>query len=184
MEKKSEGGEKKTAGKDGQGGAGKDSRSSARALATAEQTEERQAISQMGRRQFEERFTELARGFSTDQGNPGSYGCTGCQRCTNCMFCKDCDTCYQCTHCTRCKHCSNCSHCVDSNSLTGCAYCVESEACTNSAYLVRCRKLSDCTYCFGCVGLSKKDFHILNVPFSRTEYFKAVARLKKELGID
>jgi hypothetical protein len=33
------------------------------------------------------------------------------------------------------------------------------------------------------VGLSKKDFHILNVPFSRTEYFKVVNRLRKELGI-
>jgi hypothetical protein len=32
------------------------------------------------------------------------------------------------------------------------------------------------------VGISKKDFYILNVPFSRTEYFEVVARLRKELG--
>jgi hypothetical protein len=60
---------------------------------------------------------------------------------------------------------------------------VQSESCTGSAYLVLCRNLSDCTYCFGCVGISKKDFHILNVPFPRTEYFKIVGRLRKELGI-
>jgi hypothetical protein len=60
---------------------------------------------------------------------------------------------------------------------------VQSENCTQSAYLVLCRNLSDCTYCFGCVGLQRKDFHILNVPFDRKEYFKIVGRLKKELGL-
>ena len=33
------------------------------------------------------------------------------------------------------------------------------------------RSCTDCTYCYGCVGLAKKEFHILNVPYSRTEYF-------------
>ena len=42
----------------------------------------------------------------------------------------------------------------------------------HSAYLVLSRNLSDCNYCFGCVGLSKKDFHILNVAFPRKEYFE------------
>ncbi|AKF85427.1 hypothetical protein MFUL124B02_12280 [Myxococcus fulvus 124B02] len=46
-----------------------------------------------------------------------------------------------------------------------------------------CRNLQDCNYCFGCVGLAKKDFHILNVPFPRTEYFKVVGKLRKELGL-
>jgi hypothetical protein len=45
------------------------------------------------------------------------------------------------------------------------------------------RNLSECNYCFGCVGLAKKDFHILNVGFSRTEYFEISARLRKELGL-
>jgi hypothetical protein len=60
---------------------------------------------------------------------------------------------------------------------------VQSENCTSSAYVVLSRNLQDCNYCFGCVGLAKKDFHILNVPFPRTEYFKVVGRLKKELGL-
>ena len=46
---------------------------------------------------------------------------------------------------------------------------------------LRCN--ADCTYCFGCVGLSKKDFHILNVGFSRQEYFELTKRLKKELNV-
>ena len=49
--------------------------------------------------------------------------------------------------------------------------------------VVLSRNLQDCNYCFGCVGLSKKDFHILNVPFPRTEYFKQVKRLREALGV-
>ena len=78
---------------------------------------------------------------------------------------------------------NNSTHCVGSKSLHACAYCVQSENCTNSAYLTLSRNLSDCTYCFGCVGLTKKDFYILNTPFGRQEYFALTKRLKKELGI-
>ena len=46
-----------------------------------------------------------------------------------------------------------------------------------------CRNLSDCNYCFGCVGLSNKDFHILNVAFPRKEYFEVTSRLRKDLGL-
>jgi len=72
---------------------------------------------------------------------------------------------------------------MECKTCNSCAYCVKSEACSGSNYLVMCRNLSDCNYCFGCVGLSKKDFHILNQGYSRTEYFKVVARLRKELGV-
>jgi hypothetical protein len=52
-----------------------------------------------------------------------------------------------------------------------------------SSYLVRSVALSDCTYCFGCVGLSHKDFHVLNEPYGRTEYFDVTRRLAEELGL-
>jgi len=60
---------------------------------------------------------------------------------------------------------------------------VNSENCSNSAYLERCHNLSDCNFCFGCVGISKRDFHILNVPFDRKEYFRIAGRLRRELGV-
>jgi hypothetical protein len=60
---------------------------------------------------------------------------------------------------------------------------VQSENCANSAYVYLSRNLADCTYCFGCVGLSKRDFYILNRPFSRTEYFELTRRLKRELNL-
>ena len=148
-----------------------------------QQAQARQEVAGMGKREFLEQYQRLAKLYTADPGNPGSYACEGCERCANCMFCKDCDSCYQCTHCTRCELCNNCSHCTDCKQCHNCAYCVQSENCTGSAYLVLCRNMSDSNYCFGSVGLSKKDFHILNVPFPRTEYFKQVKRLREELGI-
>jgi hypothetical protein len=145
--------------------------------------EARALVASLDKRRFLDELSHLTQSFASDEGNPGSYACTGCVRCANCMFCEECEACYASTHCIRCELCNNCSHCVDSKSLHGCAYCVQSENCTASAYVVYSRNLSDCTYCFGCVGLSKKDFHILNVPFARQEYFELVARLKKELGL-
>jgi hypothetical protein len=143
----------------------------------------RATVSGLGKREFLEELGRLTKQFSADPGNPGSYACKGCERCANCMFCVECDSCYGCTHCTRCELCNNCSHCVDSKNCHSCAYCVQSESCTGSAYLVLCRTMSECNYCFGCVGLRNKDFHILNVEFSRTEYFKLTAKLRRELGL-
>lgn len=48
---------------------------------------------------------------------------------------------------------------------------MRSTLCTQSSYL------------FGCVGLHKKDFHILNEPYDRQTYFATVARLSRELGL-
>ena len=142
------------------------------------------SIAAMSKRDFMSELGLLVERFSTDPGNPGSYGCNGCSRCSSCTFCKDCESCYACNYCVRCELCAHCSHCVDSKNCQGCAYCVQSEHCTQSAYLFLCRNLSDCNYCFGCVGLDRKDFHILNVAFERTAYFQIVERLKKQLGIE
>ena len=48
---------------------------------------------------------------------------------------------------------------------------------------MRCVGCSGSNYLFGCVGLARKDFHILNEPYDRKTYFETVARLTRELGI-
>jgi len=149
----------------------------------ANEAEARAQIAQLGRRDFQEWLGELQHGSSSRAENPGSYACQDCTGCVDCNFCKRCEGCTRCTHCADCARCHGCSHCVSCTGCHGCSHCVQSEQCTGSAYLVMCRDMSDCTYCFGCVGLSRKDFHVLNVPFSRTEYFEVVARLKRELGL-
>ena len=137
----------------------------------------------MSRREFEQEFQRLLRAFGQDEENPGSLSCTGCRQCVSCMFCKDCEDCSRCTHCTGCRQSSQLTHCVECTGCHDCAYCIRSENCTRSSYLVLSRSCSECTYCFGCVGLAKKDFHVLNVKYGRTEYFRIVRALEKELGL-
>jgi hypothetical protein len=136
----------------------------------------------LSRRQFEQEFARLVREFGEGSDNPGCVSCEGCRSCANSMFCKDCEGCYRCTHCTRCKDSAHLTHCEDCDNCNACAYCTRCEHCTGSSYLTLCRSCFDCTYCFGSVGLSKKDFHLLNVGYTKSEYFRLVKALRAELG--
>jgi len=137
----------------------------------------------MSRREFEAELQRLLRAYASDEENPGSIQCEGCRRSVSCMFCTDCEECYRCTHSKGCKASTHLTHCADCVGCHDCAYCVGSENCTRSNYLVMSRSCSECSYCFGCVGLAKKDFHVLNVKYTRSEYFRIVRALEKELGI-
>jgi len=137
----------------------------------------------MSRREFEAELQRLLRAYASDEENPGSMRCEGCRRCVSCMFCTDCEECYRCTHSTGCQGSTHLTHCRACTGCHECAYCVSSENCTRSNYLVLCRSCSECSYCFGCVGLAKQDFHILNVKYTRSEYFRIVKSLEAELGI-
>jgi hypothetical protein len=137
----------------------------------------------ISRREFEQELQKLLRAFAQDDENPGSMKCDGCRRCVSCMFCSDCVECYRCTHSSGCDSSTHLTHCRSCTGCHECAYCVSSENCTRSNYLVMCRSCSECSYCFGCVGLAKQDFHILNVKYSRAEYFRIVKSLEAELGI-
>jgi hypothetical protein len=137
----------------------------------------------MTRRQFEAELQRLRREFGDSAENPGSFRCEGCRNCANCMFCQDCEGCYRCTHCSGCQDSSHLTHCADCQNCHGSSYCRRSSNCVGSSYLTLCHACSDCTYCFGCVGLSKKDFHILNVAYTRNEYFRFVKALAADLGL-
>jgi len=135
------------------------------------------------RREFEAELARLVREHAGDEANPGCVRCEGCRACVSCMFCEDCEACHRCTHCARCRDSSHLTQCADCEGCHDCAYCEGCERCAGSSYLVRSTGCTDCTYCFGCVGLSKKDFHILNRPYGRSEYFRIVEGLRRELGL-
>lgn len=137
----------------------------------------------MSRREFEAELQRLLRAYASEEENPGSVQCESCRRAVSCMFCTDCEECYRCTHSKGCRSSTHLTHCTDCVGCHDCAYCVASENCTRSNYLVSCRACSECSYCFGCVGLAKQDFHILNVKYTRSEYFRIVRSLEKELGL-
>ncbi len=138
--------------------------------------------SELSGREFEARFRELVSGLGREQ-NDGCVECVGCRACNGCTFCRESERLVRCHYCVRCNMCTDCSHCRGSRGLIGCMHCVSSENCASSSYLVQSVSLTHCTYCFGCVGLSGRDFHILNEPYSRQEYFALTQRLTRELRL-
>jgi hypothetical protein len=78
---------------------------------------------------------------------------------------------------------SGSTHCRASRDLTSSNHCVACERCTQCSYLIRSTDCINCTYCFGCVGLSNKEFHILNEPYDRSTYFALTGRLQRELRL-
>jgi hypothetical protein len=136
----------------------------------------------MTKAEFETRLQKLLSAHARETSNVRCLQCEGCERCTESTFCT------RGSGLVRCHYCDGSSDCTDSSHLVRCKgclasqHCTECERCTQCAYLVRCVGMSGCTYCFGCVGLSRKDFHILNEPYERQEYFDLSARLSRELG--
>ncbi len=135
----------------------------------------------MDARQFQTRFHRLL-----DEAAAGvNLGCVQlvhCQRCTASTFCQQSEHLVRCHYCVECKLCTECSHCRGSERLLACHHCDACDGCIASSYLVRCRALSQCTYCFGCVGLNNRDFHILNQPYDRSDYFRITRDLLRQLA--
>ncbi len=130
-------------------------------------------------RELERLRAEYARAGS----NQGCVECIECVACIDCVFCRDCKDCYRSRYSTGCVESSLLTHCERCRRSYSLAYCQESEHCGDSNYLVHCSFCFECDYCFGCVGLVRKDFHILNRKYSRAEYFKELANLRAELGL-
>ena len=85
----------------------------------------------------------------------------------------NCD-CYDIYKCERCYECS------ESANLYNCIHCTH---CFESSNLFLCQDCMGCMDCFGCVNLRNKQHHIYNQPFSKEEYEKKVAELKKQLDL-
>lgn len=129
---------------------------------------------------FHKELEALAR-ENADRGNPGSYRTENSVNCTACTFsdgCRDCHACNYAVDSEGCSHCTKitrCTACHASSQLVDCVRCVDSH------FLEHCRDCAECTYCFGCVGLVRKEFHILNQPYDRKTWFKVVKALRASL---
>jgi hypothetical protein len=97
------------------------------------------------------------------------------------MFSSECARCYKLTHSIDCSDCSYLTQSVNCRNSHSLVYCRDCDYCTKCNYVVHSARCSDCDYCFGCVGLANKDFHILNVPYRRGEYFRRIKQLEAEL---
>ena len=137
----------------------------------------------MTRNDFETELRRLLKEHGERTGNQRCIECAGCEKCIDCSFCRGSRRLLRCHYCIDCEGCADSTHCRKSTELFGCHHCVASNQCRSSSYLVRSSDCDGCTYCFGCVGLSRKDFHILNKPYERSEYFVLVNRLSRELSL-
>lgn len=136
----------------------------------------------MDAREFEKDYKALLSSYRDEGANPQSFEVKNCRHCGSCMFCKNCDACYRCNYCEGCEYCSECTHSKGCTNCHNSAYCEHCTNCVGSKYLEHCEACADCSYCFGCVGLVHKDFHILNKPYGRIEYFEIVAKLRKAVA--
>ena len=132
-------------------------------------------------REFTRALAALLAEHGARRDNERCVECWSCSRCSDCTFCKNSKGLVRCNYCVDCEGSVDSNHCVGSRALVRCTHCDQSERCSGSAYLERCTECDDCRYCFGCVGLSGKEFHILNRPYPRGEYFKLTAELRKKL---
>lgn len=71
-----------------------------------------------------------------------------------------------------------CYECTPGYDLYNCNFCLECGNTKNAEYCVRCFNSHDL---FGCVARDHAEFEILNVKYSKEEYFKKVAEIKEEL---
>lgn len=137
----------------------------------------------MNKLEFLSQLRQLAGDYAGGETNLACIGSADLAHCVSVLFSRDMQACTRCTHCSGCSDCTHISH---SHGCTDChhsAYCLQCDHCSHSAYLVQCSWCVDCTYCFGCVGLNKKEFHLLNQRYSKDEYFKLTAVLGRELGL-
>ena len=137
----------------------------------------------MNRTEFESALKTLIAQAGTRTSNQGCLACDRWERSTDSTFCTDCKGVSRCHYCARSEDCADSSHLTACTGCRSSTHCVASDRCSGCAYVVRSVSCVGCTYCFGCVGLHKKDFHILNEPHDRTTYFAKVAQLTRELGL-
>lgn len=131
--------------------------------------------------EFEARYRELLARHGEQQGNEHSVNCVSCKGCRSCTFCRHSQYLVRCHYCVECEQCTDCSHCRACRALMSCHHCIDTESSMGCSYLVRCAAMAQCTYCFGCVGLSHKDYHILNQPYDRSAYFALSQELMRKL---
>lgn len=132
-------------------------------------------------REFERRYDALLAERAGGRDNQRCIECVECHGCTGSTFCRASEALIYCHYCVDCAHSVDSSHCRGCRGLSNCHHCTDTENSIGCSYVARSTGLRDCTYCFGCVGLERADYHILNERYDRAEYFRVIRRLTEEL---
>lgn len=141
------------------------------------------AIEPLTLEEFETRYRQLLRAQEAATANDRCVQCEHCRGCSASTFCRHSQQLIRCHYCVECEQCTDCSHCQASRALLSCHHCVDTQSSMGSTYLVRCSAMAQCNYCLGCVGLSHRDYHILNQPYDRSAYFELSRQLMRQLRL-
>ena len=114
--------------------------------------------------------------FNVDQAK-NLYLIANSVNCQDCMYGRDVYDCSDCTDCNHVKNCTLCFGCLNCRNCYNCDFLQDSENCTDCRYGYYLR---GCKNCIGCAGLTHKEFHIFNQPYSKDEYFKKIKTLNDE----
>ncbi|MEK7080878.1 MAG: hypothetical protein AAB902_00590 [Patescibacteria group bacterium] len=98
-----------------------------------------------------------------------------CKNCHNCNTINESEDCYNCIRGMKQKSDIDANGCWYSELLGNCSCCVNSYALkysnwSSSRYSEYLDLCIECEYCFGCVGLKKKKYCILNKQYTKEEY--------------
>ena len=102
----------------------------------------------------------------------------------NVVYNEDCINVYTCTKAKNCYDCFSLDHselcleCDTSYELYDCLFCTYTVKLKNCRYCGQCVSLNNC---FGCVGLKKKDYYILNKKYSKEEYFELLEKIEEHM---
>ncbi len=94
------------------------------------------------------------------------FGALNDEDCAYGHYITDCKDCIDVLYGTKNEHCYEC---LDIENCYELSYSQSCTDCRNSQFLFDCRNCSDC---IGCVGLRNKQYHILNIGYSKEEYQK------------
>lgn len=72
--------------------------------------------------------------------------------------------------------------CYESVGFSGCYHCFFIDQCTDCTDCYHSSYLRNCKDCFGCVGLTSKQYCVLNNQLTKDQYEQAIAVIKHELG--
>ena len=131
--------------------------------------------------------------FAPRQHTENSDYTSFCYKVKNCYLCFASDYLEDCFYIHHSEHNKDCAdgmsvweselsyECMDTLKFYNCDFCWNS---TNLTDCFLCEDCRGCQNCFGCSGLRQKKFCIFNKDFSKEDYFKKTAELKKKFFED
>ena len=113
---------------------------------------------------------------STHENSKNLRHCFNCTKCEDCAYGMQMDETYDSMD-TDFMGYDRSEKCYQAIGCSGIYNCIGCDSCWHDHDLMYCQLCFSSNNCFGCISLNKKEYHILNKPYSKKEYEKIVPQL-------